>query len=254
MGNLVPQVIRGTMTKPRETTGRETRQRLSALLEADDFQRALHELRKWPRQRVLRALLASLCEGDDKRKGRVVSVMGLLTAELARDDMEAARELMRRLMWSLNEESGSSGWGAPQAMAEIMAVHEGLAEEYAHMLVSYMREDGNYLENPFLQRDLLRGVGRLSGARPDLMKKHGADLHLLAFLESTDRVVQGLAAWCAGILEVDEARSGLESLVDEETEIVLYRGQCLVKRPAGHLAREALDRLERTLNTKGGTK
>lgn len=254
MGNLALKVIRGTMTKSREVAGREIRQRVSELLDADDFHPALHELRKWPRQRVLRALLGSLCEGDEKRRGRAVSVLGLLTAELARDDMEGARELMRRLMWSLNEESGSSGWGAPQAMAEIMAVHEGLAEEYAHMLISYMREDGNYLENPFLQRDLLRGVGRLSGVRPDLVKKRGADLHLLAFLESPDRVVQGLAAWCAGLLEVDEARPGLESLVNEETEIVLYMGQGLTKRPAGDLAREALGRIERTLNTKGGTR
>jgi hypothetical protein len=169
--------------------------------------------------------------------------MGLLTAELAREDMEEARELIRRLMWTLNEESGSSGWGAPEAMAEIMAVHEGLAAEYAHMLVSYMREDGNYLENPFLQRDLLRGIGRLSGARPELMKKHGADLHLPPFLGSTDRVVQGLAAWCAGIMEVEEARPGLEALVNEETEIVLYMGHGLVRRPAGDLAREALDKL-----------
>jgi len=233
------------MTKPRATTGREIRQRLSALLEADDFHPSLHELREWPRQRVLHALLGFLCGGDGKRKGRAVSVMGLLTAELAGGNMEEARELMRRLMWSLNEESGNSGWGAPEAMAEIMAVHEGLAEEYAHMLVSYMREDGNYLENPFLQRDLLRGVGRLSGARPELMKKHGIDLHLLTFLDSPDRVVQGLAAWCAGILEVDEARPGLESLVDEETEIVLYGGQGLVKHPVGLLARKALDRLKK---------
>lgn len=232
------------MARPRTTSGREIRQRLRALLEAEDFHHAMRELRKWPRQRVLRALLASLCEGDEERKGRAVSVLGLLTAELAADNMEEARELMRRLIWSLNEESGSSGWGAPQAMAEIMAVHEGLAEEYAHMLVSYMREDGNYLENPFLQRDLLRGVGRLSGARPDLMKNRGADLHLPAFLESRDGVVQGLAAWCAGILEVDEARSRLESLVDEKTEIVLYVGQGLAKRPAGDLAQEALERLE----------
>ena len=233
------------MKKPRATTGREIRQRLSARLEAGDFHPSLQELHAWPRRHVLRALLGFLCEGDEKRKGRAVSVLGLLTAELAGDNMEEARELMRRLMWFLNEESGNSGWGAPQAMAEIMALHEGLAEEYAHMLVSYMREDGNYLESPLLQRDLLRGVGRLSGARPELMKKLGADLHLLPFLDSTDRVVQGLAAWCAGLLEVDEARSGLESLVEEETEIVLYRDQGLVKRPAGHLAREALGRLER---------
>jgi len=233
------------MANPGATSGREIRQRLQAPLEADDIHQALHELRRWPRPRVLRALLGSLSEGDEKRKVRAVFIMGLLTAELAGENMEEARELMRRLMWSLNEESGSSGWGAPQAMAEIMAVHEGLAEEYAHMLVSYMREDGNYLENPFLQRDLLRGVGRLSGARPELMKKHGADLHLLAFLESTDRVVQGLAAWCAGILEVDEARPGIEALVDEETEIVLYMGHGLTKRPTGVLAREALGRIEK---------
>ncbi len=233
------------MAKQREHTGRQIKQRVSALLEADDFQLALHDLRALPCQRVVRSLLASLCEQDEKRKWRAVSAMGLLAADLAGQDMEEARELMRRLMWSLNEESGSSGWGAPEAMAEIMAAHEGLAEEYAHMLVSYMREDGNYLENPHLQRGLLRGVGRLSGARPDLMKKHGADLHLLAFLESSDRVVRGLAAWCAGILEVDEARSGLESLVDEETEILLYLDQRLAKRPAGHLAREALGRLDK---------
>jgi hypothetical protein len=237
------------MARAGAITGRQIRKRLAALLEADDFHPALHELRKWPRRRLLRNLLGSLCEGDERRKGRAVFTIGLLTAELAREDTEEARELMRRLMWSLNEESGSSGWGAPEAMAEIMAVHEGLAEEYAHMLVSYMREDGNYLENPFLQRDLLRGVGRLSGARPELMKKHGADLHLRSFLQSTDRVVQGLAAWCTGILEIEEARPDLEALVNEETEIVLYKGHGLTKRPAGDLAREALDRLEKKANS-----
>lgn len=146
-------------------------------------------------------------------------------------------------MWSLNEESGSSGWGAPEAMAEIMSAHEGLAEEYAHMLVSYMREDGNYIENPLLQRGLLQGVGRLSGARPALMKKQGADVHLLPFLQSSDRVVQGLAAWCAGILGVRQARSGIESLVDDRTEILLYMGHELHRVRVGELAREALERL-----------
>ena len=227
-----------------QTTGRETRRRLSALLDADDFPCALRELRALPRQRAIRALLASLSERDEERKGRAVTFMGVLATDLARDNMEEARELMRRLLWTLNEESGSSGWGAPEAMAEIMAVHEGLADEYAHMLVSYMHEDGNYLENPLLQRDLLRGIGRLSGARPGLMKRHDAHVHLLAFLESEDRVVRGLAAWCAGLLGSHEARPFLESLTEDETEIVLYLDQRVVRRSAGHLAREALGRLD----------
>jgi len=231
------------MVKPRETTGRETRQRLSALLETDDLHLALHNLRNLPLRRVIRALTASLCEQDEKRKWRAAFLLGPLAADLAGRDMGEARELMRRLMWSLNDESGSIGWGAPEAMAEIMIAHDRLAEEYAHMLVSYMREDGNYLENPLLQRGLLQGVGRLSMARPDLMKRHDAGRPLLPFLESKDRVVQGLAAWCAGILGVHRAKPLLKALVNEETEILLYVDSCFVKRPAGHLAREALDRL-----------
>ena len=239
----MPRIIRGDMAKPRETFGRDVKQRVAALLEADDLQAAMQSLRELPRQRVLRSLLASLCEEAEKRKWRAVSAMGVLVADLARENIEEARELMRRLMWSLNEESGSSGWGAPEAMAEIMAVHEGLAEEYAHMLVSYMREDGNFLENPLLQRGLLWGIGRLAEVRPALMHKHDADAYMVPFLNSSDRMVQGLAAWCAGILEVEEARSVLESLVDEEAEILLYKNHELRRFPTGRLAKEALERL-----------
>jgi len=38
---------------------------------------------------------------------------------------------MRRLMWNLNDESGGIGWGNPEAMGEILACHEALANEYA---------------------------------------------------------------------------------------------------------------------------
>ncbi len=46
---------------------------------------------------------------------------------------------MHRLMWSLNDESGSIGWGVPEAVAEIMANHDGAAEKYAYILVCLRR-------------------------------------------------------------------------------------------------------------------
>jgi hypothetical protein len=46
--------------------------------------------------------------------------MGEVMAHLADKDMESARVIMRRLMWSLNDESGGIGWGAPEAMGEIV--------------------------------------------------------------------------------------------------------------------------------------
>jgi len=47
-------------------------------------------------------------------------------------------------------------------MGEILAAHNGLAQEYAHILLSYAREEGNYLELEALQRGLLWGIGRLA--------------------------------------------------------------------------------------------
>ena len=52
--------------------------------------------------------------------------MGAVVANLAEKDMESARVVMRRLMWSLNDESGDIGWSRPEAMGEIIASHGDL--------------------------------------------------------------------------------------------------------------------------------
>ena len=69
---------------------------------------------------------------------------------------------MRRLMWSLNDESGSIGWGAPEAMAEIMARNKKLADEYYKILISYSEQGKNYLEHEGLQRSVRRGIERIT--------------------------------------------------------------------------------------------
>jgi len=73
-------------------------------------------------------------------------------------------------MWSLNDESGGIGWGAPEAMAEIMSLHEQLAIEYSSILISYANPDGNYIEHIELQKEVLRGLARLGKVRPLLIK------------------------------------------------------------------------------------
>ena len=167
--------------------------------------------------------------------------MGAVTADLAQEDMEGARVVMRRLMWNLNDESGGIGWGSPEAMGEILASHEGLAKEYASILISYAREDGNYLEHPVLQRGLVWGIGRLAQFRPSLLK-HTAPF-LLPFLQSPDHVVRGTAAWTVGLLGIQEARPALEALTGDEKELLLYLDRRLAKRRVKDLAQEALERL-----------
>ena len=195
--------------KEKQVSRRVLKEKISSGLSLSDSKACLEALGHMPSRQVTRSLFSFLCETDAAIKARAVMAMGFLVADLAEEDMDAAREVMRRLMWCLNEESGSSGWGAPEAMAEIMARHQGLADEYAHILVSYLRIDGNYLENPRLQRDLLLGIERLARCRADLLLAHGADYYLLSFLESDDDQVRSLAARCVGILGNREKRNGL---------------------------------------------
>jgi hypothetical protein len=107
--------------------------------------------------------------------------------------MEAARVVMRRLMWTLNDESGGIGWGAPEAMGEITARHAALADEFACILVSYIRPDCNFLEHPILQRGVLWGLGRLAHARPAAAAE--AVPFVASFCDSADPHHRGHAAW-----------------------------------------------------------
>ena len=121
-----------------------------------------------------------------------------------------------------------------------MASHETLAREYVQILVSYMREDGNFLEYEPLQRGLLWGIGRLAQVERELLLAHHAGRYLLPYLESDDAAVRGLAARAWGLLGTTEAVTQLEALLEDHEEVRLYLERELVKSSVGNLAGQAL--------------
>jgi hypothetical protein len=217
---------------------------LISYLKTESLEAVVAEVRRFPPHQAVRPLLAGLFHTDGSIKWHAVSALGAVVAAMAERDMESARIIMRRLMWNLNDESGSIGWGAPEAMAEIMAVHDGLAKEYTHILVAYLRRDGCYLELPALQRGLMWGVGRLAGVRPDLLKKWGAPVYLLPYLDAEDPEVRGLSARALGILRVEEAKERLADLKNDISEVLLYNDGELETTTVGKLAAEALGLLD----------
>ena len=214
------------------------RYRLKDLLKLPDPERILDEIRRLPPGRVVNALFPLICSSDEEIRWKAVAAMGVAVSEIAKNDMEAARVVMRKLMWSLNDESGGVGWGAPEAMAEIMARNENLAMEYAHVLVSYIRPDGNYLEFEPLLRGAIWGIGRLAQVMPQLVQD-AAD-YLIQFLESNDATTRGLAAWALGIVGAEKAGAALGKLLDDNTEIKIYLNQKPVSFKVKELAGKAL--------------
>ncbi len=220
--------------------GIREKRRIAKLLGSSDIEAVIKELLQLPAARVINPLIGALCSTDLTVRWHAVTALGPIVSCLADQDMEAARVVMRRFMWSLNDESGGIGWGSPEAMGEIMACNERLADEYAHILVAFMQEEGFFLELEMLQRGLMWGLGRLAQARPALLKAKNTVPCLLPYLDSPDAEVRGLAAWTLGLLIAEEAVSGLEKLLSDPNSITYFFNRSFVEDTVGHLAQKAL--------------
>jgi hypothetical protein len=228
------------MAGKEEAKSRKLKQRVGKLLQSPDFSSTLRELRNFPARRVINSLFSFLYHPNDQTKWHAVTVMGILVAKLAEEDMESARVILRRLMWNLNDESGGIGWGSAEAVGEILANHKGLATEYASILISYIRKDGNFQENELIQRGVLWGIARLAQARPELALD--AVPHVMPFLSSPDPAKRGIAARIMGMVRGKEAREALSRLGNDDSEFSMYLDGLLLRCSVREVATWALEK------------
>ena len=226
---------------------RELKKMLLELLQERDLPEIFQVISEYQEHLLLNPLFIALCHQDERVRFHAVRCFGRIVPAMADKDPEAARVVMRRFLWSLNDESGGIGWGAPEAMAEIMCHSESLRQEYLHMLISYMREDGdelfqdgNFIELPMLQRGVLRGIGRLAQCHRSEMLVRNIAGDVAAYLQSSDQEVVGLAIWCLGMLGTVADSAKILPLVGNEKEISLYIDDVLKKTTVGQLAENAL--------------
>jgi len=231
----------------RRPGGRVLKERVRDALKTGHETRALERLEGLSPRILVSPLFGALHLMEPRVHWTAVRVMGDVCARLAGEDMEAARVVLRRMMWNLNDESGGIGWGIPEAMGEILARHEGLAGEFVNILASYSREDANFLEHQPLQLGLLWGLVRLARARPDLLRVARPDPG--PFLEAEVPALRGLAAHLAGLLGMEEARPVLERLMKDDGEIHDDLDGILPKGRVRARAREALRMLDQQPST-----
>ena len=232
------------MASTKKESTRELKKKLLTFLQSDNFAENLDHLQKLPPRQAINPLFSFFHNRDPLVRWRSVTAMGIITASLAETEIESARVIMRRLMWTLNDESGGIGWGSPEAMGDIMARSHDLACEFGCILVSYIREEANYLEHPVLQRGVLWGLGRLGHVYPESMRAAAPAFH--PFLTSEDPFHRGLSAWAMTPLGDETATPLLENLTRDETTITLYSDMRLTAVTIASLARNALKQISPT--------
>jgi hypothetical protein len=148
----------------------KTKSDVLSILKHPDFNTILQKIHELPPQKTINALFSFLCSPDKSIKNKAVIAMGEVVSRMAETNLESARTVMRRLIWSLNEESGWIGWGSAEAMGEIMARNDMLAREYHKMLISFVTEGDNYLLYDKLREEVVRGLKRLSQVHPQFVQ------------------------------------------------------------------------------------
>jgi len=219
--------------------GRTLKKRVYRILSENECDNAVHEIVRFPLKQVVNPLFSFFYSSEEIVRWHAITAMGAVVARLAKQDIEAARVVIRRLIWNLNDESGGIGWGSSEAMGEIMARSRALAKEYHFLLLSYIDPEGNFIEYEMLQRGVLWGLGRLAYTYPQWVRQ--ACPLLIPYMQSPDAILRGVAVWVAGALEISkELRPLLTSLTADSTVVELFSDRELIKISISELAALAL--------------
>ncbi len=168
----------------------------------ENWERCLSELEAHPPKELTNPLLSCLALGG-RSTLRAAQALGRVAVRIVEEyGIEEGRNLLRRLMWQMNEESGNIGWGVPEAFAEILVHQAQLANEFHHILFSYILntgKDDNYCDHAILRCSCFRAVGRVANSRPELAAK--ARKVLAAGLVDEDETCRTEAARILHILD-----------------------------------------------------
>jgi len=183
-------------------------------------------------------LMSRLYDADALSRWRAADAMGRACAVVARRDPAKVRQVLQRLVWALNDESGTTGWGVPQAIGEIICRDPELAGEFAPMLIAYLQHEDVAVGTDVLVHGVLHAIGRAAERDADLVRP--AVPALQSLLADTNATTRGLAAWALGRIHATEASMHVQALLEDAAPAELYQAGELVRTDVATLAREAL--------------
>jgi hypothetical protein len=157
---------------------------------------------------------------------------------VAEQDAEFVRNILRRLLWSLNDESGSVGWRSAPALGCIIAASPGRFPEFVPLVLSLLDLEGRtFLPGALwaIAHIAESGAPGLQAAVP-LVHPH---------LDAPEPEVRGMAARCAGALGDAESVVVLERLLADRAILTVFDGRDLLATTVALAAERALRELRR---------
>lgn len=166
---------------------------------------------------------------------RAIKAVGLIAQELVKTDYEYLRNTIRKLRWSLSDESGGIGWSAPELIGEIVCADPRRFSDIVPLIA-----DVYTIEEDVFRSGVLYAFNRIAELSPDLVAPFTDIIN--AALTDKNALCRVYALETIGKLEgisgLSIARDVVKTLKQDNGEVWVYRDDAFVNATVGEVARK----------------
>ncbi len=164
---------------------------------------------------------------------RAIKAVGLIARELVKTDYEYLRNTIRKLRWSLTDESGGIGWSAPELLGEIVCADpRGFAD------IVPLIADVYSIEEDVFRPGVLYALSRIAESAPDLVAPFTDIINAALIDKNALTRVYALEAIgkLKGIPGLPVEWGDVEKLKQDKSEVWVYQGNTFVNVVVGAAA------------------
>jgi len=176
---------------------------------------------------VIKWLTSFSYDKEDNLTWRAIEAMGYVARELKTTRLDVVRETVRKLLWSMSDESGGIGWSAREILGEIIRSDPDEFRDIVPILWSNREE-------PSFRPGAVWAMVRVAGVRPDLIPAVPDELKELA--NDPNPTVRGYTALLAGELTFQGKEAILSKLSQDLNELRIYSNSTLIATTVAELA------------------
>ncbi len=187
---------------------------------------------------VIKVIISLTYDKDDVISWQAIETMGLIARKWSEERVGVVRDTIRRLLWSMGDESGGIGWGAAEMLGEIIRSDPDNFIDIVPILWSFRDEE-------MFRAGTVWAMSRIADIKPDLMPFTYKDLQSL--LIDKDPAVRGYTAWLIGILREKNLLEDIKKLLSDAVVINFYQDGELTKRTVGDIVKEAINKVNKNI-------
>jgi len=181
---------------------------------------------------------------------RAIKTVGLVARALLKSDYDFLRDMCRKLLWSLSDESGGIGWSAPEMLGEIVSADPRRFADIVPLIAQVYE-----IEEDVFRPGVVYALGRIAEADPEAA--HSFQKVIISSLVDRNPLtrIYGLdlieTLWKGGAVERcwtheyrERIRSVVSSMKADKAEAWIYRDPQFISVMIGEYASVLINKLK----------